>query len=114
MYLRYYGLEKKPFDITPDPEFLFLGDSHKEALAAIVYGVENRKGFIVITGEVGLGKTTIVRSYLKQFSSQKLETVLIFNTKVSFQELMISIYDDLELPMKTEDQFQLVLDFKTT
>ena len=112
MYLRYYGLEKKPFDITPDPEFLFLGDSHKEALAAIVYGVENRKGFIVITGEVGLGKTTIVRSYLKQFSSQKLETVLIFNTKVSFQELMISIYDDLELPMKTEDQFQLVLGFQ--
>ncbi len=112
MYLRYYGLEKKPFDITPDPEFLFLGDSHKEALAAIVYGVENRKGFVVITGEVGLGKTTIVRSYLKQFSSQKLETVLIFNTKVSFQELMVSIYDDLDIPMKTEDQFQLVLGFQ--
>ena len=112
MYLRYYGLEKKPFDITPDPEFLFLSDSHKEALAAIVYGVENRKGFIVITGEVGLGKTTVVRSYLKQFSSEKLEIVFIFNTKVTFQELMISIYDDLELPLNAEDQFQLVLGFQ--
>jgi general secretion pathway protein A len=61
MYERYYRLQKAPFHITPDPEFLFLSPTHKEALASIIYGVEGRKGFIVIVGEVGLGKTTVVR-----------------------------------------------------
>ncbi len=66
MYLEYYRLNKKPFHVTPDPEFLYLSPSHREALASIVYGVEQKKGIIEITGEVGTGKTTILRSYLEQ------------------------------------------------
>ena len=65
MYLSFYQLKCEPFHITPDPAFLFLSDSHKEALALILYGVEKRKGFIAVTGEVGTGKTTVIRSYLQ-------------------------------------------------
>ena len=65
MYLDYYRFDREPFHITPDPKFLYLSPSHKEALASIIYGIENRKGFVCILGEVGLGKTTIVRSYLE-------------------------------------------------
>ncbi len=73
MYLNFYQLKKEPFNVTPDPAFLFLSAGHKEALASIVYGVENRKGFLAITGEVGLGKTTILRSYLKDIDLQRLK-----------------------------------------
>ena len=112
MYLEFYGLEAQPFHINPDPDFIYLSDSHKEALASIIYGVEQRKGFIVITGEVGLGKTTILRAYLKQCDHDHLETVFIFNTKISFKELIISIYEDLGIAVNTDDQFQLILEFQ--
>ncbi len=62
MYLAYYGLQREPFHTTPDRSFLFLSPSHKEALGAIIYGVEKRKGFIGIIGEVGTGKTSILRA----------------------------------------------------
>ncbi len=64
MYLDFYLLKKAPFHITPDPAFLFLSPSHKAALGALVYGIEERQGFVALLGEVGLGKTTILRSYL--------------------------------------------------
>ena len=69
MYLDFYQLKKAPFHITPDPEFLFLSPSHKAALGSIIYGIEERQGFIAIIGEVGLGKTTILRSYLDRIDA---------------------------------------------
>jgi general secretion pathway protein A len=64
MYLPFFGLSEKPFAITPDPRYLFLGERHAEALAHLVYGITEAGGFIQLTGEVGTGKTTIIRSLL--------------------------------------------------
>lgn len=95
MYCAYYRLSDEPFRVTPDPEFLFLADQYKEALAAIVYGIARRKGFVCITGEVGTGKTTILRSYLKSVEDQGLTFIYVFNPKVSFAVLMRTVLRDL-------------------
>lgn len=98
MYRDFYRLSDEPFRVTPDPDFLFLADQYKEALAAIVYGIARRKGFVCITGEVGVGKTTILRSYLNGAEDQRLTFVYIFNPKVSFPVLMRTILRDLGQP----------------
>ena len=91
MYENFYRLKKAPFHITPDPEFLYLSPTHKEALASIVYGVEKRKGFVVVVGEVGLGKTTILRSYLERADKQLLRIIYVFNPNVPFSALLDTI-----------------------
>jgi general secretion pathway protein A len=63
MYLDFYALKKVPFHLTPDPEFLFLSPSHKTALGSLIYGIEERQGFVALIGEVGVGKTTLLRAY---------------------------------------------------
>jgi len=108
MYQDYYRLKKEPFHITPDPEFLFLSPSHKQALGSIVYGVENRKGFVVITGEVGVGKTTIVRSYLERVAKQKTKIIYIFNSNVSFGNLLKTIYKELGHDARTDDTVEML------
>ncbi len=95
MYLDYYGFTKQPFQTTPNADFLFLSPSHKEALASIIYGIEQRKGFIAITGEVGVGKTLILRSYLETVEKSKQKTIYIFNPSVSFESLLITILKEL-------------------
>jgi general secretion pathway protein A len=108
MYLTFYGLKKEPFHTTPDPNFLYLSPSHKEAMGAIIYGIEKRKGFIAIFGEVGVGKTTIVRAYLEQTSHRKQKTVYILNPVVSFHELLADIFRSLELVPTHEDSASMV------
>lgn len=108
MYADFYNLKKEAFHITPDPEFLFLSPSHKEALASIVYGVQRRKGFVLITGEVGVGKTTIIRSYLEKVDREKLKVIYIFNANVSFQGLLKTIYQELGIVARSENDFELV------
>jgi general secretion pathway protein A len=110
MYHNFYHLRKEPFHITPDPEFLFLSPSHKQALGSIAYGVTNRKGFIVITGEVGVGKTTILRSYLERVTKQKTKIIYIFNANVSFKNLLKTIYKELGLVAKTGDVVEMLND----
>ncbi|HUJ89004.1 MAG TPA: AAA family ATPase [Syntrophorhabdales bacterium] len=97
MYLAFYRFEKQPFHVTPDPEFLYLSPSHEKALAAITRGVEERRGFIAITGDVGVGKTTILRSYLQLRRKEPLKTVYVFNALLSFEGLLKTIYRDLGL-----------------
>jgi general secretion pathway protein A len=97
MYLGYYGLKKQPFHITPDPEFLYLSPSHNEALAAITDGIEEKKGFIAITGDVGVGKTTILRSYLHLKERETLKTIYVFNANLTFLGLLKTIYHELGL-----------------
>ncbi len=108
MYLAYYGLKREPFHTTPDPSFLFLSPSHKEALGAIIYGIEKRKGFIAIIGEVGVGKTSILRAYLEQKVSQQQKTVYLFNPVLSFHDLLIAIFRGLEIEPKYEGVPDLV------
>lgn len=108
MYLDFYHLKKAPFHITPDPEFLFLSPSHKAALGSIIYGIEERQGFVAILGEVGLGKTTIVRSYLERVDQKRLKTIYIFNANVSFRSLLQAIYHEFRLEITTDDVFEMV------
>lgn len=93
MYCPFFGLQEKPFSITPDPRFLFLSPSHQEALGHLLYGIEERKGFITVTGEVGTGKTLLCRALLDRLGSD-VRTALIFNSFLSEMELLRSINED--------------------
>ena len=108
MYANYYNLLKDPFHITPDPEFLFLSDAHKEALATIIYGVEQRKGFIAIIGEVGLGKTTILRSFLDRVDESRTRIIYLFNSNISFKSLLQAIYQNLGQTVESDDVVEMV------
>ena len=111
MYLNFYNLKKEPFKIAPDPEFLFLSPSHREALASIMYGVEQRKGFITITGEVGVGKTSVLRYYLEQVDKANLKAVYIFNPNLSFTALLKTIFQKMGFDTKTEDPAEMMNNF---
>ena len=108
MYLKFFGFSKEPFHTTPDPEFLYLSPSHKQALGSIIYGISQRKGFIAIVGEVGVGKTTILRAYLERTPQQKEKTIYIFNSNVSFSELLKTILRSLELQPASEATSEMV------
>src|SRR5208337_2709925 len=108
MYLDFFKFKKNPFHITPDPDFLFLSPSHKEASASILYGIEQQKGFVAITGEVGVGKTTILRSYLEGADPERIRVVYIFNAALSFEKLLNQIVSELGVPAVDEDPSQLV------
>jgi general secretion pathway protein A len=108
MYLDYYGLEKEAFHISPDPEFLFLSPSHKEALAVILYGIEKHTGFMLITGGVGLGKTTILRSALERIDKEHIKVILLFNPIISYENLVKTIYRELEIELPApRDSFEM-------
>jgi general secretion pathway protein A len=107
MYSGFFGFEKEPFHITPDPEFLYLSPSHKEALGVLVSGVERRLGFIAIIGDVGLGKTTILHSYLEQRHDFNITAIVIFNPRLSFEDLLKVIFADLELDSRGLDVREL-------
>ncbi|MGA2333455.1 MAG: AAA family ATPase [Syntrophales bacterium] len=91
MYIDFYGFREKPFNLTPDPRFVFLSKNRREAFAHLLYGIENRTGFIALTGEVGLGKTTVLRSLLSQLDTDHYRTALIFNPCLSPPELLQNI-----------------------
>ncbi len=91
MYFEFYGFKEKPFHLTPDPRFLFLSKNHKEAFAHLLYGINKRTGFMTLTGEVGTGKTTVLRSLLDQLDREHYRTALIFNPCVSPTQLLKNI-----------------------
>lgn len=96
LYLKYFGLREAPFNLTPDPKFFYGSELHREALAALYYGVKNKKGFVVVTGEVGTGKTTVLRKLLRSLEATH-HSVFIFNTLVTFDELLETILRDLNI-----------------
>ncbi len=91
MYLSFFNLRREPFGITPDPRFFYLSSDHKEALAAVVYGVTQRKGFISIVGEVGTGKTMILRAFMEGIDPKKVKAIYILNPLVSFPRILDEI-----------------------
>ncbi len=97
MYTAYYQLREKPFALTPDPRFLFLSLAHREALAHVIYGVEQGEGFIAVTGEVGTGKTTLCRTLLERLDNGT-EVAFIFNPTLSGEELWRAISMEYGLP----------------
>jgi type II secretory pathway predicted ATPase ExeA len=107
MYLDFFKFIKNPFHITPDPEFLFLGPSHQDAFTSIFYAVQQRNGFIVVTGEVGVGKTTIIRSYLEKTDPEIIRAAYIFNPVISFDRLLKKIGSELGIPVVGSDSGEL-------
>jgi len=98
MYLDFHGFREKPFTLTPDPRFIFLSKNHREAFAHLLYGINNRVGFIALTGEVGTGKTTVLRALLNQLDADHYCTALIFNPSLSPTELLRNINRELRIP----------------
>jgi general secretion pathway protein A len=93
MYREFFGLKEKPFNITSDPNFLFLSRVHKEAFSHLLYGINERKGFLEITGEVGAGKTTLCRALLGQLD-RKTKSAFIFNSTLPELQLLQAILED--------------------
>jgi general secretion pathway protein A len=98
MYEHFYGLKENPFNVTPNPEYIYLGENHKEALAQLLYGVREKKGFIVITGEVGTGKTTLIHYLLDKLDGNShTKTAFLFNPKLTVDDFIQYILKDLGL-----------------
>jgi len=97
MYLTFYGIKEKPFSATPDPKFLFLTEAHREALAQLVYGVQENTGFVALSGEVGTGKTTLLHALLQRLD-QSVAVAYIFNTTLPFEGILEYMLEDLGVP----------------
>ena len=110
MYLQHFGLLRAPFEMTPDPAFLYLGDSHQEGLATLVYGVRARKGFVMLTGEVGTGKTTLLHALLSQLDPQTA-AAFVFNPLLGPLDFFRVLFDefDIQLPCTTKAEYLIAL-----
>jgi general secretion pathway protein A len=107
MYNEYFGFAEPPFSLTPDPRFSYTNALYQEAFATLRYGIEARKGFIVITGEAGTGKTTLLRRLMQSFG-RHVQTAYIYNTHITLTELLRLILSDLSLPNCTDDRLEMV------
>ncbi|MDD5432877.1 MAG: AAA family ATPase [Candidatus Omnitrophica bacterium] len=107
MYCNFYGLKERPFNITSDPSFFFSSLKHKEALAHLLYGVTQRRGIIVLTGEIGTGKTTICRFLLNQLE-KNVKTAFILNPHFSETQLLEAIIKDFGISSKGKSRLALV------
>src|SRR5919197_4624922 len=96
LYQDHFGLTQEPFNITPDPAFLYRSPSHREALAQLSYGINARKGFVVLTGEVGTGKTTMIQALLNDLNATT-EIALIFGTITSPPDLLRYVCEEFRL-----------------
>jgi general secretion pathway protein A len=110
MYQEYYGLVHSPFEMTPDPAFLYLGDVHQEGLSTLVYAVRARKGFVMLTGEVGTGKTTLLHALLAQLDSDTA-SAFIFNPRLEPLDFLRMLLDEygIEEPRRTKADYLLAL-----
>lgn len=110
MYIEYYGLLRPPFEMTPDPSFLHLGEAHREGLATLVYGVNSGKGFVMLTGEVGTGKTTLLHALLGQLDAQT-QSAYIFNPRLNPLDFFRLLFEELEIEAqgRTKAEYLLTL-----
>ena len=107
LYLDYYALKENPFNVTSDPRFLYLSKVHKEALAHLLYGIHERKGFLEITGEVGAGKTTLCKTLINELG-QTTKTAFILNPNLSETQLLEAIMEDFGLKLERRTKINLL------
>ena len=107
MYNSYYGFKEPPFNLTPNSRFFYASNKHTEALHSLIYAIEQRKGFIVITGDIGSGKTTVCRTLLNKLDA-KTEVALITNTHLTSKDLLLTILEDFEIDYKSGSKAKLI------
>ena len=109
MYKKFFGLKINPFNPNPDPRFLFLTGATREALAALAYGIRNRKGFLLLTGEVGTGKTTLLNRLLEWLAEEKVATAFIFNSRLNEGEFFDFVLHDFGIQCESRDKSQRLI-----
>ncbi len=108
MYCSFFGFTEHPFNVTPDPRFLFMTDSHREAYASMAYGIAERKGFVCLMGEVGTGKTTLIRRLLEDLRQKKVHYVYICQAVWTIEEILRQILQELDIPSPGRDKLSLI------
>ncbi len=101
MYERHFGLKQRPFSIAPDPRYLFMSERHREALAHLLYGVQGGGGFVLLTGDIGAGKTTVCRCFLEQLP-ERCNVAYIFNPKLTVEEMLRTVCAEFRIPYQHE------------
>ncbi|MCK4304843.1 MAG: AAA family ATPase [Candidatus Eisenbacteria sp.] len=110
-YEAFYGFREPPFSLTPDPRFLFMTPDQREALAYLTYGIQERKGFLVLTGEVGVGKTLIMRTLLGRLD-ESVETAIVMNAMLTFKQLLTMALIDFGLPAPSHGKVEMLIAFQ--
>jgi len=109
MYKSFFGLKENPFNVNPDPRFLFLTQQIEEALAGLMYGIQTRKGFITLTGEVGTGKTTLINRLLDWLHGKNARTAFLFNSRMNSNQLFDFILAEFEIPCESRNKSQQLM-----
>src|SRR5947209_4484529 len=109
MYKEFFGLRANPFNVNSDPRYLFLTRHTEEALACLTYGIQSRKGFVLLTGEVGTGKTTLVNKLLEWLRAQQVPTAFIFNSRMNVPQFLDYMMADFGIPCETRSKSQILI-----
>jgi general secretion pathway protein A len=109
MYKKFFGLKENPFNVNPDPRYLFLTPHTQEALACLTYGIETRKGFILLTGEVGTGKTTLINKMLEWLHKERVFTAFVFNPRLSVTQFFDFMMADFGIPCESHQKGQMLV-----
>ena len=109
MYKKFFGLKENPFNVNPDPRYLYLTPNTQEALACLTYGIETRKGFILLTGEVGTGKTTLINKLLEWLHKEQVFTAFVFNPRLSVSQFFDFMMADFGIPCESRQKGQMLL-----
>jgi general secretion pathway protein A len=109
MYKEFFGLRANPFNVNPDPRYLFLTRHTEEALACLTYGIQSRKGFVLLTGEVGTGKTTLINKLMEWLRLQQVATAFIFNSRMNVPQFLDYMMTDFGIPCDSKTKSQVLL-----
>ena len=109
MYKSFYGLKENPFNVNPDPRFLYLTKKIEEALSGLIYGIQTRKGFITLTGEVGTGKTMLLNRLLGALRTQRTKTAFLFNSRINTNQLFDFVLAEFEIPCSSNSKSQQLM-----
>lgn len=111
MYKKFFGLRENPFNVNPDPRYLYMTGHAQEALACLTYGIQNRKGFVLLTGEVGTGKTTLLNKLLDWLHRERIPTAFVFNPRLNVTQFLDFMMADFGLPCEPKMKSQTLLKF---
>src|SRR5215467_1934443 len=109
MYKSFYGLKENPFNVNPDPRYLYLNKKIEEALSGLVYGIQTRKGFITLTGEVGTGKTTLLNRLLASLHSERTKTAFLYNSRMNTSQLFDFVVAEFEISCSSSSKSQQLM-----